>query len=178
MSVALAGCIHSIRPPADVRDPVSVFVADYGYHAGLILPRGDAQAVEWAYGQWDWFVLNRDEWYRAPGAVLMEQPAALGSREIYAAPTAEELEAELKMPLTEVEVESSLVEGLRSRLDAIFNRPGASKVYNPKVLMAFVPYPQPYSGSRNCNTMVADWLRELGCDVTGGGSSSSFRSLK
>ena len=35
------GCTMVVRPPADVREPATVYIADYHQHASLLLPRDE-----------------------------------------------------------------------------------------------------------------------------------------
>src|SRR5687768_7285716 len=75
-----AGCATTIRPPADPKDPVSVALIDYGYHASLALPAGPGTSVEYAYGEWEWFARNNDAWYRVFPALCWPTRGALGRR--------------------------------------------------------------------------------------------------
>ena len=78
--VCMTACVTSIRPPAEPKDPVSVALIDYGYHASLALPTADGGCVEYAYGEWEWFALNNDAWYRVFPALCWPTRGALGRR--------------------------------------------------------------------------------------------------
>ena len=75
------GCGMTITPPADVRDPVSVFIADHGIHTSLLLPRDDGRIAQYAYSQWNWAALDQDQWYRSPFALLIPNVGTLGRRD-------------------------------------------------------------------------------------------------
>src|SRR4051794_37158104 len=50
----VTGCGGPVRPPANVRDPVPIYVTDYGRHSTLLLPTDDGRLEEFAFGDWDW----------------------------------------------------------------------------------------------------------------------------
>ena len=57
--LGLGACQQTIEPPKRVSDPVNVFVVDYGRHASLALPKEGTGLVEWSWGDWNWFALER-----------------------------------------------------------------------------------------------------------------------
>src|SRR5262245_57988661 len=70
----------SVRPPRAVSDPVTVRLFSAGRHSGLLLPVGDGRVVEYGYGDWSWYALGKDDWWRAPATVLWPCPGTLGRR--------------------------------------------------------------------------------------------------
>src|SRR5689334_13559900 len=57
-ALAGGGCGGTITPPRAVRDPVPVYVADYGRHATLLLPVEDGGLEEFAFGDWRWLAMK------------------------------------------------------------------------------------------------------------------------
>jgi hypothetical protein len=166
----LASCGTVIVPPADPIDPTPVFIADYGIHASLILPRsggGEADAmVEYAYGEWEWYALSRNQWYRAPAALFSPSEGALGRRALAGPVTAASVELQTgPEQVLVVTVGRREVEALVARLDARFAAGMDRRVFNQTTLREFVPDPEAYSIRHNCNTVLASWVREIGAEV-------------
>ncbi len=64
-----------------------------------------------------------------------------------------------------LQVERDRVQALRNRLDTLIA--GAEfRLPASDVELVFVPHPRQYSLAHNSNQVVADWLTELGCDVS------------
>lgn len=171
------GCAYRVRPPDKVADPVAVVIVDHGIHSSLVLPRGSEAAVEYAYGQWDWFALDRVAWYRAPGALLLPGKAGLGRREFQVPATLADIQAALPAEHYHVLlVDRARATMLEARLDAHFDAT-TERTFNSRLGLEFVPDPTPYSLLHHCNTRVVDWLRELGCAVAGLGPDSDFEII-
>lgn len=158
LAPAIPACTTTVGPPANPADPVEVLLVDHGYHAALVLPGGDGPR-EYAFGEWRWFALNQDHWYRAP-LLIFPLDAGVG-RSI----TALDPAAIADLDSTTIRVERARADALRTRLDALFD--GGEQQDNPLVGLRFCPCPDRYALWDNCNTRVADWLRELGCRVSG-----------
>jgi hypothetical protein len=81
LSSFAGGCSQTIRPPRHLADPVTVYVADYGYHSSLLLP-GDTEGeyVEYAFGDWSYMALGRYGVCGVLSAVFVSPQAALGRR--------------------------------------------------------------------------------------------------
>ena len=82
----LTGCGATIIPPAHVLDPVPVFVTDYGRHSSLVLPDGGGDLVEFAFGDWNWFAVNKTGFTSAVSAMLWSGGATFGFRHLDAGP--------------------------------------------------------------------------------------------
>src|SRR5690606_655289 len=73
MLLALAGllvsCTSTIVPPAEVIDPVTVFVLSEAMHTGIVLPPDPGcsgnphEYVEFGFGDWSWYALGNAAWY-------------------------------------------------------------------------------------------------------------------
>jgi hypothetical protein len=72
-------------------------------------------------------------------------------------------------------VEKDRVNSLNKRLETFFAENRQHIHHNPRYGVDFVPYPVPYSLFHNSNKVVAQWLRELGVEVWGGGPFSRWR---
>lgn len=174
---SVSGCAMRIVPPSQVSDAETVFVADYGYHASLLLPTGSGELAEFAYGQYDWFALNRDQWYHAIKLALWPHTGALGTRTLPGPPTADALSAKLVVEtLHPIRVERGAAARVLARLEAMYEEQKRKRgeVYNSSVRLLFVEHPRDYWHDYNCNVALAEWLEWLGCRVSGSRSSAMF----
>jgi hypothetical protein len=166
--VWVGGCAMRITPPGGLGEPTQVFIADYGYHASLLLPRDDGYVSEFAYGQWDWFALNRDRWYNAVVLVLLPGRGTLGTRTLAGPAARETLARQCRAErLLELHVERERARSLLARLEREYESGRSTELFNSLYGMMFVHQPRTYWLHRNCNTVLADWLEELGCHVEG-----------
>ena len=147
---------------------MSVAVIDYGYHASLALPAADGTLVEYAYGEWEWFALNNDAWYRVFPALCWPTQGALGRRALRFPPDVASEET-LVFQVGRAEA-AALLDRLNRRYASRTEEP----VHNPAVGLTFVPDDASYCCAANCNTTLADWLRELGCEVSRPTCAASF----
>jgi hypothetical protein len=153
-----------VVPPRDPLDPVTVYLRATGRHAGLLLPGEDGLTIEYDYGDWGWYALARDEWWRAPATVLWPTPGTLGRREIRAADLVAMKEASASATLAELRVPRAAVRRLRARLDDQFFA-GGDPHHQTRYGMDFVNHPRGFWMFHNCHDEVASWLEELGCRV-------------
>jgi hypothetical protein len=154
-----------VRPPADVEDPVSIRLLAAGRHSGLLLPCGDGRVVEYGYGEWSWYALGRDDWWRAPATVLWPNQGTLGRRYVRAEVLDAMGESYGGARLFSFLVERLRAERLLARLKAEFAALGPghhSDLYD----MDFVRHPHRFHLLHDCHDEVAEWLGELGCTVT------------
>lgn len=175
---AIGGCAFHVQPPPNVQDPVTVFLSDYGYHAGLLIPRDERRLAEFAYGEWEWFARGNNAWYRAGPVLFWPSPGALGTRtvEFGTPPDVAAVRAATGAgDALAIRVERGDAERLLTQLDAAFRADEAGAVLNPAFGMLFVPDRRRYSLANHCNTVTAAWLRELGCRVSGSAYTADFR---
>lgn len=153
-----------IAPPADVCDPVTIYVADYGYHAGLLLPSESGAFHEWAYGWWEWFALNRNQWYDALPLLLFPGRGALGQRTLPAADDGTPLLPSVERRIA-LRVEREKAAALLARLRGAYAAAIATEVCNDALGLHLVHSRDLYWIGYNCNGAIAAWLEQLGCRV-------------
>lgn len=179
LAVPLAGCATIVIPPANPVDPVPVFIADYGKHSSLVFPAEDGRLVEFGYGQFDWYALEKDEWWRVPGLLFVPQQGTL-CREEWAGPATEAGVDKGRRWLEEilrVDVARADEERVLARLEARFAAGASNKVRNPNYRLWFVFDDDLYWVGHSCNAAVADWLEELGCTVPARTVTANYRVL-
>jgi hypothetical protein len=166
-----ASCTTVIHPPAGPPDPEIVFLVTHGRSSSLILHGGEGDATRWAYGDWRYYALGRKGSSDALAALLWPTRAALGRQTIERAPrTPEDLARRLGIGIDEIfaiEVSRESVMRLESRLQEVFAARLDTLLYNPGPRLEFVEHPRRYSLVSNSNGMVAEWLRELGSEISG-----------
>jgi hypothetical protein len=171
---AATGCA-TVVPPPDPAAPVMVYIADYGRHTSLLVPRPEGGLIEYAYGEWAWFAQGDDRLIRAPGVLLGPNEGTLGRRELPEAHGADPQSLTGAVRTIAVPVEADDAAALAARLQARFDAGRDTMVYNLALDMEFIRDPEPYSLSNNSNVATADWLRELGCRIQGPALLSGFR---
>lgn len=162
--VAWCGCASTVTPPTDPPDPIVVHLLSTGRHAGVLLPNGDGRTVEYGYGDWNWYALLRNDWWRAPATVLWPSQGTLGRRYIRDSDLAAMDRSYGGGTLEELRVSRASAERLLAYLDADFAA-GGEPHYNELYDMSFVKHPDEFWGFHDCHDEVAEWLRELECSV-------------
>lgn len=167
-ALPFASCTSLVWPPERVEQPARAFVLREALHLGLLLPdppEAPVRWVEYGYGDWAWFALGHEQWYRAIPTVLWPTQATLCRRE-WKAESVDELLRRVAARGCEVDelvVEQGKVLALRERLDARFATPEI--VRRPELAMEFVPEDGSYWLFSTCADVAADWCEELGCEV-------------
>ena len=178
LSAALGGCA-TVRPTAELTDPVPVYIGDYGVHSSLFLPTPDDRFVEYAAGDWGYAVENHNMPQDAIGALAASRGAAFGR--VYHAPVDGRNEpnpARRPLTLKRVQCERADVYALVDKLDVRYERLAerhGKPVVNPENNIAWVRDDAPYGLTNNCNHLTARSLEELGCRVSGVVVWSKFR---
>jgi hypothetical protein len=165
----LGGCATRITPPAQLEDPAKVFLLDHGRHTSLVVSTPDGSLVRYAYGDWRYYAERQTGFGSALAALLWSTPGALGRRALPGPPMAAAVREQVPLAIEELfefEVERSRVEQLRAALDAVFQA-AERELETPETFLTFVPYPRDYNLRHNSNSMIAAWLEQLGCEVSG-----------
>jgi hypothetical protein len=175
--VLLSGCGFTITPPPLPSNPTQVFLLDHGRHSSLVLP-SDNEMIRYSYGDWDWYVLNQRGIRKAGRALFLSSPAALARQKLSTVPQKESVRRAVHVSIENIfsiTVELDKIVSLKARLEHIFAENRQRLYHDPSYGMDFVPYPEPYTLSHNSNQVVAQWLRELGAEVSGGGPFSRWK---
>lgn len=136
---SLGGCQHVIEPPVEVSDPARVFVIDYGRHASLALPQENGTLVEWSWGDWNWYALERTGLAEGAQALFASPHSALARRALALADDSEELEARVRAKeVLALTVERERVRALHRQLEARWLRRRDQAVAHPNGRI-FVP---------------------------------------
>jgi hypothetical protein len=173
--LGLVGCTTVVTPPHHVIDPVSVYLVDYGRHSSLVFPQDENSMVEYAFGEWRWFALNDTGLLAAFRALCWSTTGTLGRRFIVTEGPAGFDHVFAGIALFEVPVEREAADALAGRLDERWVQQEDDMVYNAEYDFYFVPDAQGYHVFRNCNPVVAGWLRDLDCQVRGPALLSKWR---
>ncbi len=174
-ALALGGCQHVIEPPARVSDPVRVFVIDYGRHASLALPKEEPGLVEWSWGDWNWFALERTAPVDGLRALFASPRSTLSRRELAPALDTKDLAARVgAQELLSLEVERERVRALQRQLEARWLRRRDEAVAHSTGRI-FVPDDRRYSLLNNSVHELGRWLEALGADVSGTGVTAKFK---
>jgi hypothetical protein len=175
---AAGGCTTTLVPPAQVRDPVSIFLLDHGRTPSLVLPAGDGGMVRYAYGDWNWYALRQTGPGDALAALFWPTRGALGRRQLAGPADARSIRRQLNADLEhihEILVERTHAQRLRENLDRIYQQRLETKVITESVGLAFVHHPRRYTALHNSNHAAARWLRYLGVQTRGMVGFSSWR---
>lgn len=168
----VAGCGFTVSPPPLPADPAPVFLLDHGRHSSLVLPAKNSGAVRYSYGDWEWYVLRHTGIAQGSRALFRPSPAALGRRHLFITPSKENVRMAVPVSIENmflIAVEKKNISRLHSKLEEIFYKNRETLHYSRDFDLDFVRHPEPYTLNNNSNTMVAQWLRELGAEVDGGG---------
>jgi hypothetical protein len=140
------------------------------------MPDGDGHLVEYAWGDWDWFALDKTSLWNGLVALVCSHGAALGTRRIDASPYDPDLSHVLECEqLIHFNADRSRVAALLQSLHSRFERHIDTQVYSRAASLTFVRDDEHYSGWHNCNQVTAEWLRDLGCGIEGTPLTSKFK---
>lgn len=171
-----AGCANTVVPPADPERPVTAFLLDHGRHASLVLERGDGM-TRYAWGDWDYYALNRTGPLRASGTLFGANQAGLARRRLPGPAEPARVRRQVAVPietLWRIEVPGERARRLHAGFDRRFRDARATLTANPLYDLEFVHATQAYNLTRNSNHQVGHWLRELGCEVRMAGPFSDW----
>lgn len=165
----VAGCTSVVWPPTAVAQPTTAFVLREALHIGIVLPVpavAPTRYVEYGFGDWRWFALGDDAWYRVFPTVLWPTAATL-CRRVYDTGDPTRLAALARARGSAVDplvIEADRAAALAARLDAAFATAPIHR--RPELDMEFVPTDGSYWLFTTCADVAADWCRELGCRVS------------
>ncbi|MCA9279052.1 MAG: hypothetical protein H6815_13825 [Phycisphaeraceae bacterium] len=170
-----------MRPPVHVADPTTVYLVDYGDTSRLWLPKDDNNAfVEWGYGDWRWYAKDQQSYLYGSIVFFWPTPGTLARREHDFGPLGAdgnmlwELDG-YATTIHEIDVERSDASELLVELESRFDRQRDSEIYNLNRRMYFVKDASSYWLGHQSSSVMAGWLRKLGCRVSGFAVVADFR---
>lgn len=165
----------TVRPPENVRNPVTVQVVDYGKHAGLVLPAGNGKWVEYSWGDWRFFAMADTSVPSGVRALLASDASTVSRRYVSQTVTFDELKRDWGVQrVIAFQVERDRANRLLGELTARFDRRIDTAFYNKDYGQDFTQDKRHYWLLYNCTHETAAWLRELGCRVKGWSLMSEF----
>lgn len=155
----------TIVPPAAPLKPVTVHVAEFGFHARLLLPEGDRWR-QYGFGDWDYYARREQNLLNGLLALLWPTPGALGWGEV---DSLDKFQADSEAAggqLLSFEVSGAQVNQLQHSLHTHFEQHiPDGQVYNRVNNLSLVRDDQTYSVLHNSNHELAEWLETLNCQV-------------
>jgi hypothetical protein len=159
-----------ITPPLTLADGVTVIVVDHGDTPTLVLPGQDGGMVRYAYGEWRWYALGETSYLRAIPTLAWPTQGALGRQEMTGPLDEQTLREQMRVGfqrLHRLQVERERANALRAELDRQFQANIETRVFNAGSDLHFVHHRRQYTYFFNSNHMLAAWLEELGCELSG-----------
>jgi hypothetical protein len=171
------GCAPTkIVPPPPSGDDIPVFITDYGRHSSLLLRAPAGHYNEYAFGDFNWFALNRTGVCDGARALLWSAGATVGRRQLELIDDPDAVASDTQAAkVIRIKAPRAKVYALVDQLDTKYFARHHTITYNPASSMWFVRWREPYNGCHNCNHLTARWLRALGCDIQGLAIFSKFR---
>jgi hypothetical protein len=158
---------------------VAVYVTDYGRHSSVLLPMGDGHLVEYSYGDWEYYALNKYKWYIGASKLVYSHGSGLGRRLVPHPGDDLELRKQIgSKRLLRLDIEQSRVRELLAELDLRYYERIETLIFNDYGKAYFVKDAARYGLFHTCNAETAGWLRKLGCEVDGLAVISNFEVVK
>src|SRR3989440_1395201 len=127
----VGGCATRVVPPANPANPVAVYITDYGRHSSILLPMGDGHLMEYSYGDWEYYALNKYKWYIGATKLILSDCSGLGRRILPHPGDDEALQKYINSKrLLRIEIEQSRVLELLAELDRRYNERVDTMVFN------------------------------------------------
>ncbi len=157
----------TIVPPANPAEPVTIYVTDYGWHSRLVLPTGNGELIQYAYGDWNYFALNQQDLRNGAAALLLPTQGSLGRRKFSNITGLQQIIQQQNYTLFSLEVAQVRVTRLLKLLDERFNRNVATSIKDSQTGLTLVKDEQKYTLLHNSNHEIVDWLKDLDCQIYG-----------
>jgi hypothetical protein len=165
----------TIVPPLNAAEPITIYVVDYGWHSRIVLPTGNDELIQYAYGDWNYFALNQQDWRNGLTALFIPSQGTLGRRKFSNLAEFKKIIPQTDDSLLSLEVAQVKVTRLLKLLDERFHRQIETSIENPTTGLILVKDDQDYTLLHNSNHEVVTWLKDLHCQVHGFIMWSNFR---
>jgi hypothetical protein len=174
-----SSCAWQVIPPTEVREPVPVFLSEYGRHTRLALPNDSQLFFEYGFGEWNFYGLEKQGVFSALRAISGGGEGAFSRRKLpFALDEVDFRYAAGGDRAARMWVERSLADNLRHELEGRWRANAASVVIRQLDQVPVSRDPTPYHLFGNSNHAVANWLKRLGCRVHGAPITSNFEIKK
>ena len=173
----LCGCGATVSVPP-VENGLGVALVDHGRHASLVLETEERSMIRYAYGDWRYYALTKQATAEASRAALLPTTAGLGWRQWFGSLDRLKVAERLRQGAEEIyvfQVDRGNAVDLITHLDSIYISNLATLHENRVYDLSFVHHPQAYTLFNNSNRKVAEWLKRLGCAVSGAAISSGWK---
>lgn len=173
LALVQVGCVgYTIRPPESVADPVTIYIVDYGDTSRLWLPEEAGGFTEWGYGDWRWYAKDGTNPIYGLFTLVWPTQATLGMHPRTTGPWGEDgaLLPDLvgyAQLVHEIDVERERLSALSARLHARYESQRSTEYINERRQMSFVKDDSSYWMWQQSTTVMAGWMRELGCQASG-----------
>jgi len=169
------GCTTTVVPPAHPKNPVTVYLTDYGRHSSILLPVPSGGYDEFAFGDWDFFALGDTQWRSAIRAIFNSHQSTLGRRHLQIDSNSSNIIDIVKCDrVMQFQASKDEIEELILNLNARFRRRYTALIYSSHSELYHVPDTEHYWLLHNCNHVTAEWLSQLGCQIHGPAFLSNF----
>jgi len=177
---ALCGGCADVKMPANVADPVPIYLADYDVHTTVLLPGDGPYYIDYSFGDWNYAAKHHKLPNDALGALTISFSSEFERRIIPADPhTGEPRFPDKPGWFLRLYADRDAVNKRLAVLTARFQQD--CKLHAKDGLISesdgstiFVKDPQHYSVQNNCNHLTAETLRSLGYEVSGWVNGGSF----
>jgi hypothetical protein len=175
--LVVPACAWRVTPP-EVRDGVPVVLSQYEWHTRLALPDGAVAFYEYGFGEWNFYGLEKEGFFSGFRAITGLGRGAMSRRRLpYILHESEFARAAGSNRSSRLYVERALAEGLRSELERRWQSNADTRVVRAWDGIAVSRDRTPYHLFANSNHAVANWLRRLGCRVSGNTLTSRFKVI-
>jgi hypothetical protein len=169
------GCAWRVIPP-EVRGGVPVVLSQYEWHTRLALPVGTVAYYEYGFGEWNFYGLEKEGFFSGLRAITGLGKGAMSRRRLpYTLSESEFKRAAGSNRSARFYVERGLAEALRVELERRWQLNADSRVVRTWDGIPVSRDPTAYHLFANSNHAVANWLRRLGCQVSGNTLTSRFK---
>jgi hypothetical protein len=134
---------------------------------------GGCTLVRYAYGDWNWYALEKNGLIDGFLALFWPTQATLARRELEGPGPGETPAAAVRRQVAEIDHVHEIPVGradlrrLTGRLERHYRANLHTAVEGKLSDLTFVHHPRPYTAFGNSNHQVSDWLRDLGCRIRG-----------
>jgi hypothetical protein len=177
--LTLSSCAWQVIPPREVREPVPIFLSEYGRHTRLALPNDSELFFEYGFGEWNFYGLEKQGVFSALRAISGAGEGAFSRRKLpFTLDEGDFRSAAAGDRTARLWVERSLADNLRQELEGRWQANAGTVVIRQFDQVPVSRDPTPYHLFGNSNHAVANWLKRLGCRVHGAPITSNFEIKK